>query len=76
MTPPKFVARRKLDGSWFIEVTWPNGRREEVPGFSNAAEADIEIKIRLDAFHEGTKRYQSPHPASFVRALEGRKTVS
>jgi hypothetical protein len=71
MKPPKFVARRKLDASWFIEVTWPNGRLEEIGGFSSAAEAEVEIKVRLEAFHDGEKRYGLPHSASRPKVLTG-----
>jgi hypothetical protein len=73
---PILIARRKGEGDWFIEISWPNGRKELVEGFGSAAEADVEIKVRLEAFHEGQNRYDTPRAAPFERALEGRKTVS
>jgi hypothetical protein len=71
MTPPIFLARRKSEGSWYIEITWPNGKTEEAGNFPTAAEAGLEIKIRLEAWQEGTKRYETPHPASRSKALAG-----
>jgi hypothetical protein len=73
---PIFIARRKGEGDWFIEITWPNGRKEQEGNFPSAAEAESEIKARLEAFHEGHRRYETPRPASVLRALEGRKVVS
>jgi hypothetical protein len=71
MIPPKFVARRRLDASWYIEITWPNGRLEEVGGFLSAAAAEAEIKGRLEAFLDGEKRHGLPLPASRLKALAG-----
>lgn len=57
---PAFITRRRSDATWYIEVAWPNGRKEEVGNFPTAAEAEAEIKIRIDAFQEGERRYNVP----------------
>ena len=60
MTPPKFTPRRKPEGFWYLEVTWPNGRTEKLEDFPTAAEAEAAGKARLDAWTEGKQHYDRP----------------
>jgi hypothetical protein len=60
MNPPKFVSRRKPEGSWYIEVTWPNGKKERNGDFHSSVEADAEGKIRLESWLEGNQHYDRP----------------
>jgi hypothetical protein len=48
-TPPVSHARRRIDGSWYVDVTWHNGRRQQIGHFNTALEADEFIKIQLEA---------------------------
>jgi hypothetical protein len=48
-------ARRRIDGSWYVDVTWHNGRRQQMGHFNSALEADEFIKIQLEAWHDGRK---------------------
>jgi hypothetical protein len=57
MTPPTLIARRKPEGSWHIEVTWPNGKKETVGDYPTAAEAEVEIKVRLEAWDDGWRKH-------------------
>jgi hypothetical protein len=54
-TPPVSHARRRTDGSWYVDVTWHNGRRQQIGHFKTALQADEFIKIQLEAWHEGQK---------------------
>jgi len=58
MSPPLMFARRKPTGEWYIEINWPNGRREEAGNFASAAFAEKEIAERMQAWHEGQARYR------------------
>ena len=52
-TPPISYARQRTDGSWYVSVTWENGRREQIGRFKTEAEAEAAISRQLDAWHEG-----------------------
>jgi hypothetical protein len=54
-TPPVSHGRRRADGSWYVDVIWHNGRRQQIGHFKTAIEADERIKILLEAWHEGQK---------------------
>ena len=56
-TPPVSRARRRADGSWYVEVLWHNGRREQTGHFKTALEAEQFIKIQLEAWHEGQQKH-------------------
>jgi hypothetical protein len=56
-TPPVSHARRRIDGSWYVDVTWHNGRCQQIGHFKTALEADEFIKIQLEAWHDGQKAH-------------------
>ena len=51
--PPTAYARRRLDGSWYADVTWQNGRREHTGNYKSATEAEDDIRQMLEAWHDG-----------------------
>jgi hypothetical protein len=53
--PPISHARRRPDGSWYVEVTWQNGRREQLGRYELASEAESYIKDQLQAWHDGQR---------------------
>ena len=53
--PPVSHARRRLDGSWYVDVLWHNGRREEMGHFKTAPEAEEFIKMQLQVWYERPK---------------------
>ncbi|MFT7577766.1 MAG: hypothetical protein ACI9XZ_004169 [Alphaproteobacteria bacterium] len=53
LSPPESHARRRTDGSWYVETLWQNGRSQEVGDFRTENEAEELIKNRLKAWHEG-----------------------
>jgi hypothetical protein len=53
--PPVSHARRRDDGSWYVDVLWHNGRSEQVGHFKTSPEAEEFIKIQLQAWHERPK---------------------
>jgi hypothetical protein len=53
--PPVSHARRRPDGSWFVETTWQNGRREKFWQYKSAVEAEAFIKDQLQAWHDGQR---------------------
>jgi hypothetical protein len=55
--PPVSVARRRPSGTWYVEVTWQNGRREEIGNYSTAVEAEEFIKAQLESWREGQRRF-------------------
>jgi hypothetical protein len=57
--PPVSHARRRDDGSWYVDVLWHNGRREKIGHFKTASEAEEFIKTQLQAWHEAPKK---PNP--------------
>jgi hypothetical protein len=60
--PPVSHARRRTDGSWYADVLWHNGRREQIGDFQTALEANEFIKIQLQAWHEGQKKFSKARP--------------
>ena len=54
--PPELHTRRHPDGSWFVAVTWQNGRQENVGRFQTAAEAEVHSQSHLQAWHDGFKQ--------------------
>ena len=58
--PPISEARRNADGSWYVAVTWGNGRQERLGPYKTNAAAQERIKAQLDAWHEGQKRFGKP----------------
>jgi hypothetical protein len=57
--PPASYARQRPDGSWFVAVTWQNGRQEQMGKFKTSTEAEDFIELQLLAWHDGFK--QVPH---------------
>jgi hypothetical protein len=53
--PPESYPRRRVDGSWYVVVTWQNGRRERIGDFKTVADADEYIRLQLEAWLEGQK---------------------
>jgi hypothetical protein len=53
--PPISYARRRPDGSWFVAVTWQNGRQEDTGRFPSAGAAEEFIKQQLQAWHDGQR---------------------
>jgi hypothetical protein len=51
ITPPVSQARRRADGSWYVEVIWHNGRREQIGPYKTAQEANEFIKIQLQTWN-------------------------
>ena len=62
--PPTYVPRRLENGTWNVEVKWSSGKTESFGPFTSAADAEVEIKNRLDAWHVGhqkhAKRWNDP----------------
>ena len=54
--PPVSLARRRPDGSWYVDTTWQNGRREQLGRYESAVEAESYIKDQLQAWHDGQRR--------------------
>ena len=63
--PPTYIPRRSENGTWNVELTWASGKSETFGPFSSAADAEAEIKIRLEAWHDGLqkhgKRWNDPY---------------
>ena len=55
--PPVAHARRHADGSWYVAVTWQNGRREQTGRFKLATEAENYIAEMLQAWHDGHRAF-------------------
>lgn len=55
--PPVSMARRRPDGFWYVEVTWQNGRREEIGNYGTAAEAEEFIMAQLEVWREGERLF-------------------
>ena len=53
--PPVSHARKRLDGSWYADVLWHNGRRDQIGHFKTSPEAEEFIKIQVQAWHEVPK---------------------
>ena len=53
-SPPTLNAR-KFNGSWYVAVTWGNGRHERLGPYKTEAVAEERIKAQLEAWHEGQK---------------------
>ena len=53
--PPVSQARRRADGTWYVEVLWHNGRRQQMGNYKTALDAEDFIKIQLQAWHDGQK---------------------
>jgi hypothetical protein len=61
ISPPTLNARRKnTDGSWYVAVTWGNGRQERLGPYKTEAVAQELIKAQLAAWHEGQKLFLKP----------------
>jgi hypothetical protein len=58
--PPTAFARKNVDGSWNVAVTWGNGRQERQGPFKTQAAANEHIKAQLAAWHEGRKLFLKP----------------
>ena len=44
---PVLQARRLEDGGWYVAVSWPDGRRENIGGFASESETSIWIAATL-----------------------------
>lgn len=53
--PPVSHARRRADRTWYVEVLWHNGRRQQMGSYKTALDAEDFIKIQLQAWHDGLK---------------------
>jgi hypothetical protein len=53
-----FLPRRRPNGSWYVEITWPNGRKESLGNFHTSADAEDVIKSQLQAWRDGRERFQ------------------
>ena len=53
ISPPISYARNNADGSWYVAVTWGNGRQERLGPYKTEAVAEERIKAQLEAWHEG-----------------------
>jgi hypothetical protein len=53
--PPVSKASKRPDGSWYADVLWHNGRREQIGHFKTALEVEDFIKSQLQAWHEAPK---------------------
>jgi hypothetical protein len=60
VSPPISYARKNADGSWYVAVTWGNGRKEQLGPFKTEAAAEEHIKAQLAAWHEGQKLFLKP----------------
>jgi hypothetical protein len=58
-SPPVSNARRRPDESWYVDVLWHNGRREQIGNYKTALEAQDFIKLQLQAWHEVPKAGRS-----------------
>ena len=64
ITPPIANPRKSADGSWYVAVTWDNGRKEQLGPYKTEAVAQELIKAQLAAWHEGKKLFlKPPRPA-------------
>jgi len=59
-SPPISHARKHADGSWYVAVTWGNGRKEQLGAHKTEAVAEEHMKAQLAAWHEGQKRFLKP----------------
>ena len=60
VSPPISYARKNADGSWYVAVTWGNGRKEQLGPYKTEAIAEELIKAQLAAWHEGKKLFLKP----------------
>jgi hypothetical protein len=60
LSPPVSHVRKNVDGSWYVAVTWGNGRKEQQGPFKTEALAEEYIKAQLTAWHEGQKLFLKP----------------
>ena len=59
VSPPVAHARKDADGSWYVAVTWGNGRQERLGPYKTEAAAQEQIKMQLDAWHEGQNLFRN-----------------
>ena len=55
MTPartPVLQARQLEDGGWYVSVSWPDGRKEHIGGFTSESETSIWIATTLRSWLE------------------------
>lgn len=57
--PPLLHTRRRNDGSWYVDVTWPNSRNEKMGNFQTSADAEEFIKGQMQAWNEGNRKFAS-----------------
>jgi hypothetical protein len=55
--PPISHVRKNVDGSWYVAVTWGNGRKEQLGPFRTEALAEDHIKAQLAAWREDQKLF-------------------
>jgi hypothetical protein len=60
VSPPISYARKNADGSWYVAVTWGNGRQERLGPYKTEAVAQEFVKVQLAAWHEGQKLFLKP----------------
>jgi len=60
VSPPVAQVRKNADGSWYVAVTWGNGRKEQLGPYKTEAVAQELIKAQLAAWHEGKKLFLKP----------------
>ncbi|MGA8198151.1 MAG: hypothetical protein WB902_32865, partial [Acetobacteraceae bacterium] len=41
--------------TWYLDVLWHNGRRQQMGNYKTALDAEDFIKIQLQAWHDGQK---------------------
>ena len=59
ISPPISYARKGADGFWYVAVTWGNGRQERLGPYKTEAVAQEQIKMQLDAWHEGQNLFRN-----------------
>jgi hypothetical protein len=55
VTPPIMQIRHDTNGTWWVAAKWPDGRTEDIEGFSSEADANEWIATELDRWLEERK---------------------
>ena len=56
MTAPIMQIRHDTHDTWWVAAKWPDGRTEDIKGFSSEADANEWIANELDRWLEQRKR--------------------
>jgi hypothetical protein len=60
VSPPTPLARKNVDGLWYVAVTWGDGRKERLGPYKAGAAAQQVIEAQLAAWHEGQRLFLKP----------------